>query len=35
MGAVTSLVSTKRGSLVDVQQDETGITIRAELPVLK
>jgi elongation factor 2 len=33
MGAVTSLVSTKRGQLVDVQQDETGITIRAELPV--
>jgi len=33
MGAVTSLVSQKRGNLVDVQQDETGITIRAELPV--
>ncbi len=33
MGAVTSLVSQKRGTLVDVQQDETGITIRAELPV--
>ena len=33
MGAVTSLVSTKRGQLVDVQQDETGVTIRAELPV--
>jgi len=33
MGAVTSLVSTKRGNLVDVAQDETGITIRAELPV--
>jgi len=33
MGAVTSLVSTKRGTLVDVQQDETGVTIRAELPV--
>lgn len=33
MGAVTSLVSTKRGNLNDVQQDETGITIRAELPV--
>jgi elongation factor 2 len=33
MGAVTSLVSAKRGSLVDVQQDETGIMIRAELPV--
>jgi len=33
MGAVTSLVSTKRGNLIDVQQDETGITIRAELPV--
>jgi elongation factor 2 len=33
MGAVTSLVSTKRGNLVDVQQDESGITIRSELPV--
>ncbi len=33
MGAVTSLVSVKRGTLVDVQQDETGATIRAELPV--
>lgn len=33
MGAVTSLVSTKRGLLVDVSQDETGATIRAELPV--
>jgi elongation factor 2 len=33
MGAVTSLVSTKRGNLADVQQDESGITIRAELPV--
>ncbi len=33
MGAVTSLVSTKRGQLVDVQQDETGVTIRAEIPV--
>ena len=33
MGAVTSLISTKRGVLVDVQQDETGATIRAEIPV--
>jgi len=33
MGAVTSLVSTKRGILVDVKQDETGVTIRAEIPV--
>jgi len=33
MGAVTSLVSTKRGNLVDVSQDETGVTIRAEIPV--
>ncbi|MFH0808628.1 MAG: elongation factor EF-2 [archaeon] len=33
MGAVTGLVSTKRGTLVDVQQDASGITIRAELPV--
>ena len=33
MGAVTSLVSTKRGTLVDVQQDAATVTIRAELPV--
>jgi len=33
MGAVTSLVSQKRGNLVDVQQDESGITVRAEIPV--
>lgn len=33
MGAVTSLISTKRGILVDVQQEETGIVIKAELPV--
>jgi elongation factor 2 len=33
MGSITSLVSTKRGLLVDVQQDETGVTIRAEIPV--
>jgi len=33
MGAVTSLVAGKRGNLVDVQQDETGVTIKAELPV--
>jgi elongation factor 2 len=33
MGSITSLISTKRGSLVDVQQDESGITIRAEIPV--
>tara|TARA_Y100000310_G_scaffold324633_1_gene386753 strand:- start:4391 stop:6559 length:2169 start_codon:yes stop_codon:yes gene_type:complete len=33
MGAVTSLVSTKRGNLVDVQQDESGVTVKAEIPV--
>jgi elongation factor 2 len=33
MGAVTNLISSKRGTLVDVQQDETGITIKAEIPV--
>jgi elongation factor 2 len=33
MGAVTSLVSTKRGNLVDVQQDESTVTIQAEIPV--
>jgi len=33
MGAITSLVSQKRGNLVDVQQDEATVTLRAELPV--
>ncbi len=33
MGAVTSLVSTKRGNLVDVAQDASGVTIKAEIPV--
>ena len=33
MGTITSLVSSKRGVLVDVSQDETGVTIKGELPV--
>ena len=33
MGSVTSLISTKRGNLVDVQQDASGVTIQAEIPV--
>jgi len=33
MGALTSLISQKRGNLVDVQQDASGVTIRGELPV--
>ena len=33
MGAVTSLISGKRGNLVDVNQDEGGVTVRGELPV--
>jgi len=33
MGAVTSLVSQKRGNLVDVEQDASGVTIRGEIPV--
>jgi elongation factor 2 len=33
MGAVTSLISGKRGVLEDVQQDEDGITIKAKIPV--
>jgi len=33
MGAVTSLVSTKRGVLEDVEQDESGVTITAKMPV--
>jgi elongation factor 2 len=33
MGAMTSLVSTKRGSLIDVAQEMSTTTIKAELPV--
>jgi len=33
MGAVTSLVSQKRGNLIDVEQEASGISIKAELPV--
>ncbi len=33
MGPITSLISQKRGNLVDVQQDASGVTIRGELPV--
>jgi elongation factor 2 len=33
MGAVTSIVSSKRGNLIDVIQDATGVTVKAELPV--
>jgi elongation factor 2 len=33
MGAVTSLVSSKRGNLIDVGQESSGINIKAELPV--
>ena len=33
MGAITSLISQKRGNLVDVQQDAAITTIKAELPV--
>jgi elongation factor 2 len=33
MGAVTALISSKRGELLDVQQDEAGITIKARIPV--
>ncbi len=33
MGTVTSLISTKRGNLVDVAQDESGITVKGEIPV--
>ena len=33
MGAATSLVSTKRGNLVEVQQEASGVTIQAEIPV--
>jgi len=33
MGAVTSLISSKRGELLDVQQDEAGVVIKAKIPV--
>jgi elongation factor 2 len=33
MGTITSLVSQKRGTLIDVEQDEATVTIKAELPV--
>ncbi len=33
MGAVTKLVSTKRGQLIDVQQDEMGVKVKAKIPV--
>ncbi|MCR4284837.1 MAG: elongation factor EF-2 [archaeon] len=33
MGAVTSLVSQKRGNLIDVEQEAAMITIKGELPV--
>ncbi len=33
MGAATSLVSTKRGNLVEVQQESSGVVIQAEIPV--
>lgn len=33
MGAITSLVTQKRGNLIDVEQDTSGVTIKGELPV--
>lgn len=33
MGAVTQLIGSKRGVLLDVQQDETGVKIKAQVPV--
>ena len=33
MGAATSLVSQKRGNLIDVEQDVSLVTLKAELPV--
>ncbi|MFA5992902.1 MAG: elongation factor EF-2 [Candidatus Pacearchaeota archaeon] len=33
LSSVTKLVSSKRGQLIDVQQDETGMQIKAKLPV--
>ncbi|RMD45216.1 elongation factor EF-2 [Candidatus Pacearchaeota archaeon] len=33
MGAITSLISQKRGNLIDVKQDASTVTIKAEIPV--
>lgn len=33
MSAVTKLVSTKRGQLINVEQDESGVEVRAKIPV--
>jgi len=33
MSAVTKLVSTKRGQLINVEQDASGVSIRAKIPV--
>ncbi len=33
MSSVTKLVSTKRGQLINVDQDESGVTVTAEIPV--
>ena len=33
MGAVTKLVSQKRGQLIDVEQDEFGVKVKAKIPV--
>lgn len=33
MGAVTSLISSKRGNLIDVNQDASMVVIKAEIPV--
>ncbi|MEA3329234.1 MAG: elongation factor EF-2 [Nanoarchaeota archaeon] len=33
MSAVTKLVSTKRGQLINVDQDESGVTVTAKIPV--
>jgi elongation factor 2 len=33
MSSLTGLVSSKRGQLLDVRQDEVGVTIKAKIPV--
>ena len=33
MSAVTKLVSSKRGQLINVEQDESGVTIKSKIPV--
>ena len=33
MASITKLVSSKRGQLINVEQDESGVSIKAKIPV--